>query len=169
MRWFPLFLLVVAGCGLAAPGRAAAAERSVPCSEVIDVVPFPHVGSSERRYWARQVLGALSVPPIHVPQSEPTGSRPWTHFSKWGLVVRTDAAVTISVPRRWRTRVGIVWGNAGNVYRTLRIGPCGTDGTTGSAYAGGFFLRRASDCVPLVFTVGGRSRTIRFGIVERCR
>ena len=38
-----------------------------------------------------------------------------------------------------------------------------------TAYAGGFFLRSPSVCVPLIFRVGARSATVRFGIGRRCR
>jgi hypothetical protein len=37
-----------------------------------------------------------------------------------------------------------------------------------NAYAGGFYLRTRSVCVPLVVRVGGRSRTVRFGVGRPC-
>jgi hypothetical protein len=149
---------------LAAPG-----ERAVPCAESIQTIAFPHVGG--RDYPAQQVLGAVSAPGKHVPQSSETGQPPWTYFGKWGLVVRggPGADVVVSVPRAWRNRVAISWGNAQHrVFHTLRFDRCGEDARKGYAFAGGFYLRRASGCVPLRFTTGGRSRLVWFGIVRRC-
>ena len=49
----------------------------------------------------------------------------------------------MSVPRTWRNRVAIVWGNGGHrVFHTLRFPRCGDDPGSGNAYAGGFFLRK---------------------------
>ena len=163
-----LALLLLGGGALAAAGAAAPAvdppQRTVPCAEVVGHTAFPYRG----RY--QLVLGAVSVPPAHLAQVSPTESRPWTHFAKHGLVVRSGAEpLTISVPRAWRTRVGIVWGNGGlGVFHTIRIAACPSSPIRGNAYAGGFFLRRPSVCAPLVFTVGGRSKTVWFGVGARC-
>ena len=68
----------------------------------------------------------------------------------------------MSVPRTWRTRVAIVWGNGGHrVFHTLRFPRCGDDASGGNAYAGGFFLRKPSGCVPLRFTVGAGTSSVR--------
>jgi hypothetical protein len=144
-------------------------QRTVPCAEMIDTVRFPHVGSVE--YPSQLVLGAASAPGRFIPQSSPTGSPPWMHFSKWGMVIRggPGADVSVTVPHAWRDRVAISWGNAGHsVYHTLRFARCGDDGTRGHAYAGGFLLRRAAACVPLRFRVGMRTKLVWFGIVRRC-
>ena len=37
-----------------------------------------------------------------------------------------------------------------------------------NAYAGGFYLRSRSACVPLKFRVGRRAKTVRFGLGKRC-
>src|SRR5205809_3803204 len=50
-------------------------------------------------------------------------------------------SVTVSVPRAWRSRVAITWGNTTGIVQTLRIAGCGTDPSAGNAYAGGFYLR----------------------------
>ncbi|HEY7794176.1 MAG TPA: hypothetical protein VIA10_09240 [Gaiellaceae bacterium] len=144
---------------LTAPG-----SRTVPCAESIAETRFPSTPG-------RLALDAAVVPPAHLTQSTPTESRPWTHFSKWGLVLRGGAGetVTVTVPVAWRARVAISWGNAGAVYHTLRFPRCAADPTRGHAFAGGFFLRRAADCVPLRFRVGTRTQLVWFGIVRRCR
>ena len=152
------------------PLAAEAPRRTVPCAEIIDTTRFPFVGSADRRYRSRLVLGAVSAPPVHIPQTSPTGSKPWTQFSKWGMVVQASGkAVTITVPPAWRQRVGISWGNAGHgVFSSIRIAGCGSDPTRGNAYAGGFFLRRPGACVPLVFQVGDRRQMVWFGVAKRC-
>jgi hypothetical protein len=148
-------------------------ERTVPCAEVVQTVAFPHLGNLDPRYRAQQVLGTVSAPGRQLPQSAETGAPTWTHFSKWGLVVRGGAgpAVRVSVPRAWRNRLAISWGNAQHdrVFHTLRFPRCGADPRRGHAYAGGFFLRSKGGCVPLRFSVGARSALVRFGIVQRCR
>ena len=40
-------------------------------------------------------------------------------------------------------------------------------GTVMGTYAGGFYLRSPSACLPLVFRVGRRSETVRFGIGQQ--
>lgn len=166
------FVLALAGCCAPAPAEAPVAPvRTVPCEEVIDQVRFPYLGNRDLRFRARLVLDAVSAPGPFVPQTTPTESRPWTYFAKWGMVVRGGAgqAVTVTVPRAWRGRVAISWGNAQHtVFHTLHFPRCGVDRAQGNAYAGGFFLRRASDCVPLVYLVGARSKTLWFGVGRRC-
>jgi hypothetical protein len=112
----------------------------------------------------------VSVPPAFLEQVVPTGRTPWTHFSKRGMVVRSGRAVTVTVPLAWRHRVGIVWGNSGRgIFGSIRFAACGSDPSRGNAYAGGFYLRRPSECVPLVFRAGYRRQTVWFGVGRRCR
>jgi hypothetical protein len=135
----------------------------VPCRESIDSTKFPYVSY-------RVVLGAVSVPPAYLQQVVPTGEKPWAYWRKAGLVVRASGeAVTLSVPRAWQGRVAIAWGYGGHgVFSTLRICrlPCTADNRIR-------LLRRLrssgrSACVPLIFRVGGRSATVRFGLGRRC-
>ncbi len=167
-----LALALGACCGLAQlAATTPPQQRTVGCDERIDETRFPYGGSSDPRYRARLVLDAVSAPPATIPQSSPTESRPWTHFSKWGLVVRGGRGddVSVTVPRAWRSRVAISWGNGQHgVFHTLRFPRCGDDSARGNAYAGGFFLRRAADCIPLRVRVGGRTSLVWFGIVRRC-
>jgi hypothetical protein len=137
----------------------------VPCSEIIDETAFPFLESGYRL-----VLGVVSVPPAFMAQIVPTGERPWRWWRKQSLVIRSDVTlVTIVLPRAWRTRVAIAWGN-GNYgpFSALRLTGCGSSRHLGYAYAGGFHLRSRSACVPLVFRVGRRSTTVRFGLGRRC-
>ena len=142
----------------------------MPCAEIVDLTRFPHWGNAQPQYRNRLVLDAISVPPAFVPQVSPSGETPWRYFSKWGMIVRSEErSVTVTVPPRWRNRVAISWGDAGHgVFQTLRFAGCGHGESVGDAYAGGFFLRSRSACVPLTFRVGDRTATIRFGIGRPC-
>ncbi len=166
--------LLIGVLALAAPVAAISsptpAQRTVPCSESIDTTQFPYLGNSQPQQRYRLVLGAVSVPPAYLEQVIATHEQPWRYWHKAGIVVRANGQpVTVTVPASWRTRVAITWGNGGHgVLSSLRIAGCGTNRQTGNAYAGGFYLRSSSACVPLTFTVGARSATVRFGIGRRC-
>ena len=169
-----LLVLSLAGCCATAQPAAPPPSRvrTVPCEEVIDHVGFPYAGGGDPRFLPRLVLAAVSAPGPFVPQTTPTESRPWTYFAKWGMVVRGGAGtrVTVTVPAAWRTRVAVSWGNAQHsVFHTLHFPRCGIDSAQGNAYAGGFFIRREFDCVPLRYQVGARSKTLWFGVGRRCR
>lgn len=116
----------------------------------------------------RVVLGIISVPPARLPQVVATQSTPWAYWRKAGLVVRSsNAPVTVSIPKPWRTRAAITWGSSGNV-GALKIAACPSPPNRWNAYAGGFYIRTRRECVPLTFTVGRRSQTVRFGIGGAC-
>ena len=174
MRSRIAILCAAAGLALVAIALASAASgmsgRTVPCGESIDINGFPYVGDRRPRYRYRLVLGAVSVPPAYLAQVVPTGEKPWAYWRKAGLVVRAGgSAVSISVPPAWRGRAGIAWGNGSNgVFESLRIAPCPGRAGRGFGYAGGFYLRSESACLPLVFRVGARTETVRFGIGRRC-
>jgi hypothetical protein len=142
---------------------------TVPCQEIIDHPRFPYVGSRDRRFRYRLVLGVLSVPPAYLGQGVATHERPWAYWWKAGLVLRASGeAVTVSVPDAWGNRAA-TWGNGGNsLVGSLRIAGCGSDPTMGNAYAGGFYLRSRSGCVPLIFRVGRSTATVRFGLGRAC-
>jgi hypothetical protein len=150
-----------------APMRALAARTepvpTVPCDEII-----LHVGSG-RAGGYRVVLGVVSVPPARLIQVVRSQSRPWTHWRKAGLVVRAGAPpVTVSVPPAWRSRAAITWGNSTGIVSAVRIASCPGPAGTWNAYAGGFYLRSRSACVPLRFSVAGRSSIVRFGLGRAC-
>jgi len=113
------------------------------------------------------VLGTVAVPQTYRPQVVSSGRRPWPYWSKMGLAVRGESPVTVSVAQGWRNRVRIGWGDgAGSV---VRFEPCAAyTPSEWGVYAGGFYLREPSACVPLVFRVGQRRATVRFGVGRRC-
>jgi hypothetical protein len=159
-----LLLLVLAVLAVAPVARPAP-QRTVPCGEAIGRPAFPYPGAGYRT-----VLGAVSVPPAYLAQVVDTGDKPFPWWRKAGLIVRADGRpLTIAVPAGWRDRVAFEWGNAGTggSFSSLRIAGCGSNPRAGNAYAGGFVVRKPA-CVPLTFTVGGRSATVRFGVGRRC-
>jgi hypothetical protein len=119
----------------------------------------------------RVVLGLVSAPPLSLPQKtaiDPS-SAPFRHWSKAGLAIRAQAAVvTVRVPKPWRDRARIIWGNASSPGTVLRFAPCPSTVETWGGYSGGFLLRSSSACVPLIFAVGQRHATLRFGVGREC-
>jgi hypothetical protein len=158
-------LLVLA---LAASGGAAASARSanvvtVGCDQIIATAKTGH----DAGY--RVVLGVVSAPPatlpgvVHVPELSP-----FPYWRKAGIVIRAGRTpVTVSVPKAWRRRVRIGWGNPASPASVVRFAACPSP-RTWNAYAGGFYLRARSACVPLAFAVGGRRATLRFGLGQHC-
>ena len=156
--------------GMAASPASPAGVRTVPCGDVIASTPYQYVGDDRPGYRYRRVLGVVAAPPAYMRGVAPSGEQPWSYWRKQGLVVRaTRLAVTVTVPERWRTRAAISWGGSGGPVSSLRFEGCGGPPDVGHAYAGGFYLRSPSACVPLVFAVGRRSATVRFGLDQRCR
>jgi hypothetical protein len=163
MRRLATVAAVALALAAGATVRAAPATvQTVPCDDII-----LRVGSG-RAGGYRVVLGVVSVPPKYLPQVVRSGSTTWPYWRKAGLVVRGGAPpVTVAVPRAWRNRVAITWGVTG-IVSALRIASCAAGSKPWNAYAGGFYLRSRSACVPLIFRVGGRVATVRFGLGQSC-
>ena len=169
MRALPALLSVLAatvtvtacsGPGPAGHGRPRTAPLATPlavgCDQIIQQVGKPG---------GRLVLGVLAVPPAHQEQAAPTAARPWAYFAKWGIAVRAGSpAVLITVPDAWRHRAGIGWGNNTGVVSSLRLLSCPRQLGAWNVYAGGFYLRSPSGCVPLVFQIGRQTATLSFAI-----
>jgi hypothetical protein len=167
--------IVVVIVGLAVAAVAAASPTSplrspptrVPCSEIIDQTSWPYLGSRAYRY--RSVLWAVSVPPAYVSQVVHLRDGAWPYWEKAGLVVGAGRGpVTVTVPPAWRKRAAITWGGNTGIVTSLEIVRCGSDPSRGNAYAGGFYLRSRSACLPVIFRAGGHSTTVRFGLGRRC-
>jgi hypothetical protein len=158
-------LAAVAASAAVAAHATATSTRvpTVPCRDVIGQARSGHDGGY------RVVLGVVSVPPARLTQVVPTGERRWPYWRKAGLVVRASGvSVGVSVPRVWGSRAAIVWGGSGQV-PALRIAACPSPPGVWNAYAGGFLIRTRRQCVPLTFTVGRRSQTVRFRVGGACR
>jgi hypothetical protein len=133
-----------------------APPKAVGCDQIITEDSSPG---------GRVVLGVLAVPPAHVEAGAATGDRPWAYFSKFGIAVRARSpAVLITVPRAWRHRAAIGWGNNASGVSSLRMLSCPQQLAPWNGYAGGFFLRSASGCVPLIFEIGRQTATLSFAI-----
>jgi hypothetical protein len=160
-------LAVGAVTGLTARSASSPPGRSVGCADSIDRTSFPYLSDIRPRYRDRLVLGVVSVPPAFFSQIIPTHKQPWAYWRKSGLVVRAGSSVSVGVPKAWRKRLAITWGNTG-IVSALRIVSCPGPANVGYAYAGGFYLHSRSDCVPLIFRVGRRSVTVQFGLGRVC-
>ena len=136
---------------------------TMPCDQIILRIRSGHAGGY------RIVLGVVSVPPARLIQIVPTHNRPWAYWRKAGLAVRAGSPpVTVSVPAAWRRRAAITWGNRPGTGSALRIASCRGAKAVWNAYAGGFYIRTRSACVPLRISVAGRSRIVRFGLGRPC-
>lgn len=158
-----IVIAVVGAVGMVARAAPSQPVPTVPCDEIILHAKSGRAGGY------RVVLGVVSVPPARLIQVVPTHDRPWAYWRKVGLVVRAGAPpVTVSVPATWRSRAAITWGNSTGIVSALRIASCPGAAGVWNAYAGGFYLRARSACVPLRFTVSGRTSVVRFGVGRAC-
>ena len=175
MRRVPIiaatFALALAAVAAASSrSLAPSAPRHVPCGEIIDATKWPYLGNRDPRYRYRSVLRVVAVPPAYMSQVVHLRDGVWPYWRKAGLVVRAGRGpVTVSIPPAWRKRAAITWGGNTGIVSSLRIALCGSDSSQGNAYAGGFYLRSRSACLPLIFRAGRRSTTVRFGLGRRCR
>ena len=164
MRALTVTAILAAVVAAAASAHASSGTRTVSCSSIIK--PVGEVSWRPTRI----VLDVVDVPPAYIRQTYATKEARWRYWSKVGIVVRADSPnVSISLPPAWRTRAAITWGNAGPA-SALRIRSCPPSSSLGdwNPYSGGFLLRSKSACVPLVFRVGERTQTVRFGVGRRC-
>jgi hypothetical protein len=161
-----LVSLAVVGVALLSVPSTPASSPLVGCDSII----WPDQESALAWRPKRVVLGVVAVPPAYISQTTSSGVARWPYGSKSGLVVRGNSpVVTIGVPAAWRRRTAIGWGGA-HAVSSLRIASCPATGAIKgwNPYAGGFYLRSRAACVPLVFRVGNRSATVRFGVGKRC-
>lgn len=159
--------LVVAAGSRAGAAATASSRPTVTCDKSGGIV----LPAGDRNGY-RVLLGVVSVPADYIPGVVPTRGRffrPWRFWSKAGLNVRAGSpAVVVSVPRAWRNRAAITWGNGTGTVSALRLASCPTSVGAWIGYPGGFLLQTPSACVPLVFRVGQQTATIRFGLGRRC-
>ena len=133
------------------------------------------VGNEPSSPGGKIVLGVISLGPDVLQPPVPVHQGWWRYWQKHGLWIWTGhQAVTITVPKAWRNRAAITWGVNAGIVSTLRLpgtllSPgCPVGPGTWNGYAGGFYLRSSSACVPLVFGLGRRSAVVRVGVGRRC-
>lgn len=157
-------------------GAASARSTASPTATVVPLVACERIVLRVAHHAAyRLVLDAISLPATTLPQvvalpQNVAEQERWRYWSKAGLIVRGGSPeVNVSIPASWRNRAAIGWGNSGAV-DSLRIVSCRPSGPRKqwNAYAGGFYLRSRSACVPVIFRVGGRSAIVRFGVGRSC-
>ena len=164
-------LLAVAACSPGAPagGSAAAASNPAPSAAACPYQSSGVIGfaASGRRPEGKIVLGRISVRPGYGQPALRVGGR-WPYWQKNGIEIMAGTPVVlISLPESWRQRAAITWGTSGTV-SSLRLTSCARPARVWDGYAGGFYLRSAAACVPLVFRIGDRSATILFSVGRRC-
>lgn len=166
-------LTVIVASGAAAASVAAAAtpgglapRKLVTCDEAIHFTRAPSPGT-------RLLLGRVALPPEGFP-GRPIAARenrPLPYFAKFGLQVHSGRLpVDVIVPRAWRTRAAVGWGEDRGPQQasSVRVQACKPVlGRPWLAFPGGYFLRRPA-CVPLIVRVGARSARFRLGIGRRC-
>jgi hypothetical protein len=158
----PILALVLAAAASSIRAAPSVTPVRVGCDQIID-----QERSKPRDY--RLVLRIVAVPPARLAQRAVRVSGRWPYWHKAGLVIHSSRkAVTVTVPKAWRGRVAITWGNDTGVVSSLRLAPCPSPPHLWNAYAGGFYVRSAKACVPLVFRVVGRQKLVRFGIGRSC-
>ena len=160
-------IVVALVAATAASAGAASSVSTVTCDRAAG-----SVRSAATPTGYRVVLGVVSVAPAYLSGQavpSPTTNQKWPRWMKQALFIRGGSpAVVVSVPKSWRTQSGIGWGTSSGPVSALRLASCATPASKWNAYPGGFYLRASSACVPLVFQVGHRTATVRFGIGRHC-
>lgn len=152
-----------AGCG----GSGDRAQRGPAVDSVVgcgNVIGRPRSATAD----GYRVLlgGVVSVPPEYLSQTFRTRERAWPYWEKAGILVRAGRGpVDIMVAPSARGRAAIGWGNPAHPVSSLEIAAC--PGRGWHAYAGGFFIRRRTGCVPLVLRAGDRTATVTVGLRRR--
>lgn len=142
------------------PAQPAVAAHVNGCQLPVGNIPSPG---------GKTVLGVISLGADFLQATVPVHQGVWRHWQKHGLFIRAGReAVTITVPKAWRTRAAVTWGVNVAIASTLRLPGCPAGPRTWNAYAGGFYLRSSAACVPLVFAVGRRSAVVRVSVGRRC-
>jgi hypothetical protein len=141
------------------PSRSAAPPAgSVDCAHSIDHADTPPVDYEV-------VLDAVALPTRRRFDARPSGDGIW-RFAKQGLLVRSDAAVDLTVAPAAAGRAWIGWGSPAEPASRVHVPACGGP-YTWIVFVGGFWITQPT-CVPVVVRAGGRSATIRFAVDTYC-
>jgi hypothetical protein len=89
-------------------------------------------------------------------------------YAKDGLLVKRLVPVELIVPRRWRDRLSLEWGDSARTEHLKVTGcPASTPGARWLAFAGGYYVAKPV-CAPLIVKVGDRTQRVRIGIGRAC-
>lgn len=148
--------------GVTAVSRA----EIVQCSSAIDVVPAASPASSDRVLFDRVWIAGRDR--VASPNTQPVGSGRFVYYAKTGFnVLKGQIGALVDVPRAWRNRVRITWGNVAWAV-SIRFPGC-RSGPAWTSYAGGFlFHDKRGGCVPLRVAVQGKTTTVYFSAGRRC-
>ena len=149
---------------VSARGGAASAPFVVPCGDTIGNLSNP--AGSDRKV----ALGMVSLPSRQVGSERLFGVLHWRYWTKVAVGIRhSPTTVTVSVPKNWRSRVAVGWGNRTIILPSIRFSSC-TDATSPSwsTYAGGLYLAKRVRCVPLAVSDGRRTATVRIAVDGTC-
>ena len=151
------------------PATRSHPAAQAPAAAAADGCSFPVLNEKGPDHDdGKLILGIIAIGDAPWP-TVPVHQGRWRYWQKDGLDIRSGhQTVTITVPKDWRNRAAITWGVNVGIVSTLRLPGC--DATPGSVngYAGGFYLRSRSACVPLVFSIGRRSAVVRIGVGRHC-
>ncbi len=155
----------LAGCSSSA--TEALQRRTIDCSTRIDAIEDPPVEFSN------VVLDAVAFPangwPFGARKGDPGTTTDGFVFTKFGLVVRPDIAVTIDVVEPAASDFVMDWppqkdAPAGH---GLSVGPCADDDGNWVVFAGGVWLREPT-CVTFDVQTSGKSERVDLGLGLDC-
>jgi hypothetical protein len=171
-----LMLTAAAGCTdgseILGPPPSMAAGGSHPagpvarCADAVDRVAEPGDGY-------RVVADVVAVPGsdrVLEPVEQASGDGPTRLFAKWGLLVRTDTTVDVSLLPGWDGRARLHWGDTDFEPATsVRVVSCGEEpgADRWTVFAGGTWVIEP-DCVPLRITTATGETTAEVSIGTPC-
>jgi hypothetical protein len=105
-----------------------------------------------------------------------TGRGTFKRWVKAGLLVRRHGSplgadpgtlqpIVITVPRAWRSRAALAWGNTG-LSSAIRITPCRST-TPWLVFTGGYYVNSPT-CFPLNISTNGKTRQILVSAARSC-
>lgn len=146
-----------------AGGTATAAPM---CDQVVGETDMPAESTTV-------VLGAVALPATPAMPEALQATRVTTvetgvaYFAKWGLQVRRDTRVELSVPPAAAGRLWIGWGNAAEPSDRVVVDRC-TGSHAWLAFVGGYWVRTPG-CFDLLISVNGsREQSVPIGIGAPC-
>jgi hypothetical protein len=162
--------VAILSVGLASAAVAQAGHATIGSLAAVPTIGCDRVAmgvaTNGRDPETRRVLGVVYAPRRFLQNvGSNAAAAPFHFWTKAGIYVHANVAVTVTVAKRWQSRVRITWG--GEEGTELRFAACAVGGKW-NPYAGGFLSRTGAVCVPLIFTAGHRRATLLFGVGRHC-